>query len=182
MKKMIMSLVAIAAACSLQAASVSWGFTSDSIMDAADSDYLAGGTAFLYLGTISIANQAFVGLDSATLLASGGQNESFTFGSDGEIVSLAGLASDAKNQAYTLILVDQDGISDLSSYVGNAIVASGLSNRGSDPMSGDTWAIMENSTAFSGADWSTIQSVPEPTSGLLLLLGMAGLALRRKQA
>ena len=32
---------------------------------------------------------------------------------------------------------------------------------------------------FSGATW---QSVPEPTSGLLMLLGMAGLALRRRRA
>ena len=32
---------------------------------------------------------------------------------------------------------------------------------------------------FLGSSW---QSVPEPTSGLLLLLGVAGLALRRKQA
>ncbi len=34
-----------------------------------------------------------------------------------------------------------------------------------------------NATATSGG-W---QSIPEPTSGLLMLLGMAGLALRRKQ-
>ena len=35
------------------------------------------------------------------------------------------------------------------------------------------------SANFSGATW---QSVPEPTSGLLMLLGMAGLALRRRRA
>ena len=35
------------------------------------------------------------------------------------------------------------------------------------------------STAISNAKWS---AVPEPTSGLLMLLGMAGLALRRKRA
>jgi len=36
-----------------------------------------------------------------------------------------------------------------------------------------------NYGAFSSAGW---QSVPEPTSGLLLLIGMAGLALRRRRA
>lgn len=35
------------------------------------------------------------------------------------------------------------------------------------------------STAISNATWT---AVPEPTSGLLLLLGMAGLALKRKRA
>lgn len=34
-------------------------------------------------------------------------------------------------------------------------------------------------TAISNATWS---AVPEPTSGLLMLIGMAGLALRRKRA
>lgn len=35
-------------------------------------------------------------------------------------------------------------------------------------------------STYQGAGWYT--AVPEPTSGLLLLLGMAGLALKRKQA
>lgn len=35
------------------------------------------------------------------------------------------------------------------------------------------------SAGYSGAGW---YNVPEPTSGLLLLLGMAGLALKRKRA
>lgn len=40
-------------------------------------------------------------------------------------------------------------------------------------------------TSWSAQSWSKVGGggdVPEPTSGLLLLLGMAGLALRRKQA
>ena len=35
---------------------------------------------------------------------------------------------------------------------------------------------------YAGAGWYGAAAVPEPTSGLLMLLGMAGLALRRKRA
>jgi len=36
--------------------------------------------------------------------------------------------------------------------------------------------------AYSSAGWYSTASVPEPTSGFLLLLGVAGLALKRKRA
>ena len=37
-------------------------------------------------------------------------------------------------------------------------------------------------TDYSTSNWHTVSAVPEPTSGLLLLLGVAGLALKRKRA
>ena len=36
--------------------------------------------------------------------------------------------------------------------------------------------------SYLASNWTKIESVPEPTSGLLLLLGVAGLALRRRRA
>ena len=42
-----------------------------------------------------------------------------------------------------------------------------------------TWGGSASSTATANMSWT---AVPEPTSGLLLLLGMAGLALKRKRA
>ena len=38
------------------------------------------------------------------------------------------------------------------------------------------------STPGAATGWSAVNAVPEPTSGLLLLLGMAGIALKRKRA
>ena len=40
----------------------------------------------------------------------------------------------------------------------------------------------EGTASYSNPGWYAVANVPEPTSGLLLLLGIAGLALKRKRA
>ena len=40
----------------------------------------------------------------------------------------------------------------------------------------------DKQSSFAGAGWYTTAAVPEPTSGLLMLVGLAGLALRRRRA
>ena len=49
---------------------------------------------------------------------------------------------------------------------------------------GTSSAAAMSASSFNGAGWYTggTSSVPEPTSGLLMLLGVAGLALKRKRA
>ena len=49
---------------------------------------------------------------------------------------------------------------------------------------GDTSHIPATSASggYQGAGWYSVSNVPEPTSGLLMLLGVAGLALKRKRA
>jgi len=48
----------------------------------------------------------------------------------------------------------------------------------------DTNVVFDDQTAAAGTfgSWTTPGAVPEPTSGLLLLLGIAGLALKRERA
>ena len=147
-------------------------------------NYIDGGTAYLYLGTVTASGSAFT-IGSAKQLATGGQNAAYNYGAVDSPVALADLASDAANQAYTLILLEKTGAS-LAGYEGNYILVNGTSERGSDPMSGETWAVMTAETAFGASDWKSMTAggggdVPEPTSGLLLLVGGAMLALRRSK-
>jgi len=190
MKKLMTVLSSVALACSLHAASAMWGFSSSDIMDSSG-NYIDGGTAFLFLGTVTASGSAF-DTSAATQLATGGQNAAYNYGETDAAVSLTGLASDTAGQTYTLILLEKSGVSSLSGYDGNYVLVTGSSDRGTDPMSGETWAIMTDDTAFGASDWQTMTAggggggggggVPEPTSGLLLALGGAMLALRRKRA
>ena len=184
MKKLIIIAVSAAMTFAASAASATWGFGSDSILDR-NGDYLGDsiqGTAFLYLGT-AVTTESTIDLAGLVLLATAGQDATtYQFGSIETPVDFSGLSSDAAGQAYTLLLVEGNGLSELTQ--GNTyqmIVATGTSGHGTDPMSGATWATFVDTNAYTATSWANLQVVPEPTSGLLMLLGMAGLALRRKQ-
>ena len=182
MKKLMLLASAVAMACSIQAASFQWGFGSPDITDI-NGNYMGeavAGYAYVFLGTVSASDTAF-DMTGTTLLASGGQNEDYTYGSLNDLVSNPALTSTAAGQAYSLILTETE-VSDFSKFEGNYLLVNGSSTEGNNPMTGDTWAQFSNATEYGAGDWATMSNVPEPTSGLLLLLGMAGLALRRKQA
>ena len=79
-------------------------------------------------------------------------------------------------QEFKLIVLDSATLEGAKNYY----VASGSANV--DPELATTILFGSQATATkNAANWTSV-SVPEPTSGLLLLLGMAGLALKRKRA
>ena len=82
-----------------------------------------------------------------------------------------------KVYAVTISTIIEDG--EIVAYTGSAVEAEATALS----MSGDKDIALRWGADGSGiaSEW-VAQSVPEPTSGLLLLLGVAGLALRRRRA
>ena len=188
MKKLMIAFAAVAAAVTLNASQYSWGFTNADNADHTGT-YLEAGTALLYLGTVSYDAASGWNTAGATLLGTSGQ--------DGATYWFGPVTPDASNpandavtsaggQAYTLILTETSGVTGIDNYEGWYYLETGTSGQtqymsGSDPVVVASMysATLTSGIAGEGGNWSMAQAVPEPTSGLLLLLGVAGLALKR---
>ncbi len=180
MKKLIGMLAIAACAITATASTVNWGLSSGQTLDATKID---AGTAYLmYSTTGSVDFSKFATMDKfdASSLAAVGLNATMdTFDYSATKVSNSksivpttstgsgNIGGGAKSMYF--IFIDDGGkdiaytTSPVSVNVQNSTMAANVLK----PASNFTYA-----TA----------SVPEPTSGLLLLLGMAGLALKRKRA
>ena len=185
MKKVLITATVSIMACALHAASFVWGNGSyDYTGPNGEADY-TDGKAFLFLGTVTASGSAF-DLSGATFVTSGlFDDTNWVYGNvDAENLSSSdAVTSTDAGQAFTLIIVDKD-VSSLDSFEGNYYLYTGSSD---DPgvLPGVTpvyYAQFTDSNSIAQSDWQTMGAVPEPTSGLLMLLGMAGLALRRRRA
>ena len=205
MKKLMIAVSAIAMAVAANAATVTWGTAVNYKPTDADGTFgktLAdrvnpSGFYVWILGTDAAAKTAFDAVNLSTVYdtyykdatkkaeAKTGTIESFK-GSykSGDVYS-------AGDNVYAIILTTYTDSANKEWYVANK--ASG--KIGSISEEGDSIAIGDlnkkiggsgDATSWTGSGgaitaWST-NAVPEPTSGLLLLLGVAGLALRRRRA
>ena len=198
MKKLMMALGVVALAATVQAATFRW-YNSAAIAAAGDSSTdVTSGTVYLFSGSGQSALltgyvEAIAGGTSAADYLSGatgfvgtgtlasGTTFSATTVPSASITSGRAVWSETTTDAtrnYFQVFVDGDNIY-IADTISVTVKGTGNSNIA---FSNDESlaAIKQAADGYAGGGWYA--AVPEPTSGLLMLLGMAGLALKRKRA
>ena len=206
MKKLMIAAAIVCAAAISQGAQASWAagdVMAGSVGDRVDTgdgsyNYLESGMGYLFVmgtGTGDTVAQAaadwamltsadaiwsaFDGVDTITVNGHSYKGEAVAFTPDPLTWSAtSGTIGDTVYAA--IILTAQDAVTGEDMYSANAFSdqfgTSGL-NSGADGYASLQW--VADGTIGEATTWN---AVPEPTSGLLLLLGVAGLALRRRRA
>ena len=186
MKKLMIAMVAIGMAVVANAASVMW--QSGTVLEPGGATANKSVTAYLWVVDAATydtyaANATGKAMSDAIYAAYGSQTGDAYASATTTKKGLANLTDDSKSygagdSAYGVILYTY-GTGDDLQYMGN--VGKVTLESAMDASSGYMSQTLLGSTTAAATAWSTA-AVPEPTSGLLMLLGMAGLALRRRRA
>ena len=188
MKKLIVALAVVAMGVAANAASYSWSCGSGRIFDGEGGTAyasVAGQTAYLMFTSVMSQGDLVSGFNAA-----GGTSYASTVA--GKAIGTATITSAARidatsatadvtanDTAYFVVFAnDKMYVSTEASAEYLAVGTSGITFTSQSTPSKTT---LDAAGGYSAAGWYSAASapVPEPTSGLLMLLGMAGLALRR---
>lgn len=180
MKKLLVAVAAVASALVVNAAACSWSTTGTIYQPTDSTAGLAGFTAYLF-DTTTVSQGALV-----AALRDGGSITDYTAMSSYNTPTAAKVASTSFthdegtiNAFFAIVDGDYVYISNEKSATTAAVGTATFSFASQSTISKN---VFDSSTAYSSAGWYGTAAVPEPTSGLLMLLGMAGLALRRRRA
>ena len=179
--KKIMFVLALLAAVAVQAASITWGVSNNAFSLASGSSYSSKNNITVYLIDAAYSESIVEAIGAGTFSTStAGVLDSATTSNTKGAVASHEVNSSAltAGQAYDFAALIVDVIDGKPSYIMSAAQGLQAYTAGVDEAATATFG----STAFaSGTGWTEASGTPEPTSGLLLLLGGAMLALRRKQ-
>ena len=184
MNKLIVAACAVALAVAAQAATFDWKTSGTGKLYNGTSSETYNGTAYLF-STADFTQQAILSawdsgafsadkaLGTKTVKAGAIAGGTIDWGSAGDVLTAFIVVNDG----------DKIFISDTKSGAGTQATTVTLSYALKSGSQVDPIEFEKGAAKFSAQGWykSTGGGVPEPTSGVLLLIGMAGLALRRKQ-
>ena len=197
MKKLMIAFVGIAFAAVAHAATVSWAISN---VQTGDSTKLTSGSEYVFFATSSSAAESAIaaiqalagtGADSLTTAMSSAAFHdtkkataagNFGIGTSAALggytlptLSELGLSGETTYYAYAVIF-DTETITDASNYI-----VTGVASATTPASSASVNKTFNIGSQAANTTWSAV-GVPEPTSGLLMLIGVAGLALRRRRA
>ena len=190
----MIACVAVAMAAVAQAATVNWSISN--VYSPSDSTAkVAAGSMSAWLFVTANSTDVTTGIPVTTLAAVQAVLDS------GDLTGLTSLASAHANNSAAGMFTGSTGLTGFSSgsitafavvvdstdlaSAENYFLASGGAEKTATFTSATGTKVLawgDQTSYTQGAGKWTATTVPEPTSGLLLLLGMAGLALRRKVA
>ena len=190
MKKLMMVVAAFALAVSAQAATYSWKWTSTF----KDPDAAA------YSGTVYLFNAqdysqqtiltAFLANPKGYALSGEITSRTTTDGKGSASVSIPAanigtLRTVSEEEKYVDYFYAATFTSGDDSYIfltgtQSVVVQASQDTTATLALSGSTVAPDGTTTFLGGKTWYAAEAIPEPTTGLLVLLGVAGLALRRR--
>ena len=168
MKKLIVAAFAVAFSVAASAATYNWSASNDWYSPDGNDDL--AGTVYIFDGSLYAISDVTSALTASLSNAMGSQ--ALDYGAFD--ISGSGLTDDGSDVAHMFAVVVNDA--------GDGYWASTMQDLAiSDAHKGGATAAV-NFGDIENISFTPIGDVPEPTSGLLLLLGVAGLALRRRRA
>ena len=189
MKKLIVAMAVAMAAVLTQAATVSWGVSG---LLGSDGKAMTSGAGYVFCTkgdkatTVDAVTAALSGksaaevksyLESNSLMALKGDISDGGISVSGVDLASSGVPAGTTAVKIFAVIVDDDSFGDDTHYV--VTTASGNVKTPAATTTNIANFNISNSATLNPSNWT---AAPEPTSGLLLLLGIAGLALKRKRA
>lgn len=178
MKKILIAAFAVASVTCVHAAAFQWSSTGTIYEKGSDTVALSGFTAYLFDSSVVGQSALLEGIRGGASITDYTSLSSFTGSTKiGTTGFTADLANGTMLNTFFAIVTDDDIY--ISKITGKAAQSVGSANIAFGNQASSSKSVFGNA-AFSAPGWYSAAAVPEPTNGLLVLLGMAGLALRRR--
>ena len=191
MKKLMIAAAIVCAAAFAQAGAVQWASTFLNVYGQSgdEADVVDGATVYLMSGTQQAFFEAVTsdGFEAAVASALNYATQGETALSNPNAGKIDGgmAVFEAAAGDYSLFMVMNDTANNafyISEAVDGNVPATGGKTFEFAHDAAYDGTVFNTSAGYQGAGYYQTEIIPEPTSGLLLLLGVAGLALRRRRA